>query len=280
MLPLLAALTLNSALLFAGKNDLYNAIVQSKKLKNPLQDIEKLLKAGANPNGDEEDKIPLIFAARLGNSEIATILLAYKADVNKKNDLGNTALNVALWKNDPDMVKFLLENKADPNTLDTEKNSPLDLLASGTYSAFNAVSLKMLLDAGAHINMKGQGGLTPLERAKKADNKAFLQAADEWLQEYVKREQIDKELQQKQLQDFKNHTNEILEKVYAAKLPLETGSYISEYIKTYGTDKQNFWEEAILKLDVEDLKKIYDAAKKLGITPLANLIENKTKSHK
>ena len=163
------------------ENELSDSIEYSKGLNIPLTYIEGLLKAGVNPDGDKETetKIPLLKAASLGDIPLAQMLLNYKAQINKKNFLGNTALNMALQKNHPPLVEFLLQNKADPNTIDDQRHTPLHLMASNHYP-YNALSLGMLLNAGADLHMKDWLELTVLERAKDNNNLTFIEAVEAW----------------------------------------------------------------------------------------------------
>ena len=78
-----------------------------------------LLGKGADPNlGDANGDTPLIIAARMHYSEGAARLLMYKAQVDKTNRFGETALIVAVQQRQPGIVKMLLEAGANPDRAD------------------------------------------------------------------------------------------------------------------------------------------------------------------
>ena len=78
-----------------------------------------LLARSADPNlGDKNGDTPLILAARMGFPEGAARMLMYKAQVDKANKLGETALIVAVQQRQTAIVKMLLEAGADPDKAD------------------------------------------------------------------------------------------------------------------------------------------------------------------
>lgn len=123
------------------------------------QVVEVLLKAGANPNLETEDKAtPLFIAAQMGHGAIVKMLLANGADVEILNFTNASPLFIASQHNHVDIVKVLLE--ASPCV-----NSQTKSGASPTYIAAQEGSLgalKLLLDAGADTDLPGNDGATPL----------------------------------------------------------------------------------------------------------------------
>ena len=78
-----------------------------------------LLARGADPNlGDKNKDTPLILAARMGFTEGAARMLMARADVDKTNKLGETALIAAVQGRQAAIVKMLLEAGADPDKAD------------------------------------------------------------------------------------------------------------------------------------------------------------------
>lgn len=67
----------------------------------------------------------LHWAARLGQVEIAQLLIERHANINATDDEGNTPLHGAVWERQPEMVGLLIERGADPLMANTEGYSPL-----------------------------------------------------------------------------------------------------------------------------------------------------------
>ena len=78
-----------------------------------------LLARGADPNiGDKNKDTPLILAARMGFSEGAARMLMARAEVDRTNKLGETALIAAVQGRQQAIVKMLLEAGANPDKAD------------------------------------------------------------------------------------------------------------------------------------------------------------------
>ena len=89
-----------------------------KSTPNPTdQQIDALLKAGADPNGrTPEGETPLMAVARAGKVDAAKRLLEAGADINAKEDFGGqTALMWAAAQSQVEMVKLLASKGADLN---------------------------------------------------------------------------------------------------------------------------------------------------------------------
>jgi ankyrin repeat protein len=118
---------------------------------------------------DSEGTTPLHIAAEAGQIPIATLLLAHGAEVNVKGlpgpKQGWTPLYCAVNWGKPEMVAFLLKNKADPNTrvdggvgARTVENTAL-LLAT---ARFNSKCVDPLLSAKADVDAKNTSGLAAI----------------------------------------------------------------------------------------------------------------------
>ena len=109
-----------------------------------------------NPSGDADGSgvmwvlqggyTPLLFAARDGDLESATILLAAGANVNDHAASGASALVVALYSGNRALAKFLLDNGANPNA------------AAAGYAA---VHVAILLGDGEFVNALLDHGADP-----------------------------------------------------------------------------------------------------------------------
>ena len=78
-----------------------------------LQVVETLLKAGADPNATNQDKVtPLYSASSSGNLQIVNRLLESNADPNISADNGTTPLYTASFNGYLPIVERLLNSKA------------------------------------------------------------------------------------------------------------------------------------------------------------------------
>lgn len=133
---------------------------------------QALLKAGAHPT----DAI-LMTAARTGNAEIVTMLLARGANANaRESSLGETALMWAAAENHPEAVRALIEHGADPNARSDKLVYPKDrfglegvttILPHGSWTALMYAGRQGALEAartlaemGADLNLADPDGTT------------------------------------------------------------------------------------------------------------------------
>jgi ankyrin repeat protein len=99
---------------------------REKEAQFKISAVEQLLKSGADPNLRRTgDVTPLIKAASGGYGprhtvQILTLLIAYRADVNSRDNRGFTALMAAAQTGSPEVVKFLLEQHADATLTNCE----------------------------------------------------------------------------------------------------------------------------------------------------------------
>jgi len=164
---------------------------------NAVASATALLEHGADINLPDPDGItPLMMAILNGNYDFAKFLVDRNADVNKADRSGRTALYFAVdmhtleWLfsrpnpqpsgelDSPDIVKVLLEHKANPNARTTARGFILhhdspgnSLLIAGSTPFMKAATtsdvrlMKMLLDFGANPNISTQNHTTPLMAA-------------------------------------------------------------------------------------------------------------------
>lgn len=99
------------------------------------------------------------------------LLLTKGADVNKENEeYGGNAVNDAVINRNPELVKLLLSHGANPNVIDKEGFSALQVAALGDPDDSKIVSL--LLDAGADIDYESKEHPKALLLATNKGNKA------------------------------------------------------------------------------------------------------------
>lgn len=151
-------------------SDMSNLIQNEKLLraaqKNDIAQVQEALKEGADVNwlrnrDDFRDKSALIYAVHNGNIWLVKLLLDSKADVNQCVRK-ETALGEAISKNRKDIVKLLLQYKADPNI-----RISLAQYAALTRAIIykNKDIFKLLLEAGADPDTQDKYKHTPLTDA-------------------------------------------------------------------------------------------------------------------
>jgi ankyrin repeat protein len=112
--------------------------------------VQKLVTAGANPNAPlQSGETPLMTCTRTGSVEAVKTLLAAGADVNaKENRRGQTALIWAVSQKHAEVTRVLVEHGADIRTRSQGGFTPL-LFAARVGDLDSA---RMLLEAGADVN--------------------------------------------------------------------------------------------------------------------------------
>jgi len=117
-------------------------------------------------------------AADANDTETLRYLIEKGADVDARNEIGDTPLLLAASYGNVEIVKLLLTKGADVNAVDAPegmrvKNGPLTLgnftplLYAAAYGGYDTV--KILLDAGANVNAQDVRGMTPLMLAIATD---------------------------------------------------------------------------------------------------------------
>lgn len=113
---------------------------------------------------------PLTIASYSGNLEIATLLAKHVENIDLNSNVG-TPLMAAVYKNNNDIAKMLLDLGADANIADTKGTTALH------YAIMfkNIDLIKVLIDNGADIKLKDNKGLSPLDLAELDKNEHILE---------------------------------------------------------------------------------------------------------
>lgn len=122
--------------------------------ENNIDKMKKWLKVGANVNvRNENDQAATQLALLNDNYEMLRILIEnYGADVNSKNNNnGINLITLACVLDNVQVLKLLIDNGANPDCSDLEKQTPLHHCVQFDSQA----ACKYLLDAGANVNVKG-----------------------------------------------------------------------------------------------------------------------------
>ncbi len=125
--------------------------------------VKLFLTAGMNPNArDEQGETALAVATAKDHLEIVRALLEAKADANLTGRDGLTPLMRAVRDGKKGIARALLDGGADINS-----RSPVNGATALMYAAWNddREMLRMLLDGGARIEARDNNGLTPLHWA-------------------------------------------------------------------------------------------------------------------
>ena len=131
-----------------------------------------LLAKGADVNArDEDGETPLHRAANGSHTDTALALIEKGADVNGKNNSGWTPLHFAASGGHKDTALALIEKGADVNAMDSHEWTPLH------YGALNGntKTALALIEKGADVNAKTKNGQTALHMAaEKGQTKTAL----------------------------------------------------------------------------------------------------------
>lgn len=145
-------------------------IFEACALGNQFQVREQLYENPSLLNSFSKDgNTPLTLSSYFGHLDIAKYLVSKGAKVNlkTKNEENQTALHAAILGRNLNVVKFLLEKRADPNAEKKDGITPIHLAAESDQVHV----IKILLIHRANFNARMDGDITPLTLAKVNDAK-------------------------------------------------------------------------------------------------------------
>jgi ankyrin repeat protein len=129
---------------------------------NDIVLVQSFIDGGADVNErDELGETPLHVAVVRGYRGIASLLLENGADVNAGDVRGLTPVHAAAWRGYRDTVDLLITHGADITARDKDGLSPLHTAAL----AGRKETVALLIDKGAQVNAKSNKSLTPLHAA-------------------------------------------------------------------------------------------------------------------
>jgi ankyrin repeat protein len=115
----------------------------------------------------------IINAAYKGDVEMVKKILATRPDPDIRDDFGGTALHDAIFQDNPEVIRLLLDYGFDINaTVSSNGYTPLHYCVW----AGNLPALRLLLAYRADQTIKAKDGLTPLEKAAKDGKREFILA--------------------------------------------------------------------------------------------------------
>ncbi len=150
--------------------------------KKNIEDVKKLLAAGADPNAKNINDRPVIVeAAQCGQHDIVQALLAKGAKPNARSSEDYTALLSAVEEGHTETIKALLAGGADVNA-GYERGSLIGMtplmMAAAARSADSKI-VKMLLEKGADVNAKSKHGQTALWWAQQSKHSEIVRLLEE-----------------------------------------------------------------------------------------------------
>lgn len=128
-----------------------------------------LIAAGADVNAkDNIEDSPYLYAGAEGRNEILKMTLAAGADLKSVNRYGGTALIPAAHHGHPETVKILLATPIDKDHINRLGwTALLEAVILGDGGKVHTEIVKLLVDAGANVNIADRERVTPLAHAKK-----------------------------------------------------------------------------------------------------------------
>ncbi|GAA6010579.1 hypothetical protein JCM11491_002980 [Sporobolomyces phaffii] len=136
--------------------------------------VRRLLSLGArvDTRGGELSGTPLMWAARNGHLGVVHLLLLHSSDPTLADAQSFNALHLAVHSSSPFLVAYLLFT-LQPISVDTADEQGHSALAWACYQG-DAISVELLLKAGASPTRPDHAGLTPLHWAVTKGNSACI----------------------------------------------------------------------------------------------------------
>ena len=133
--------------------------------------VKLLLEIGAElETKDDNGQTPLSYAAGNGHEVVVKLLLEKGAELDTKSKYGQTPLSWAAGNGHEAVVKLLLEKGTELETKDGYGQTPLSYASGNGHEAV----VKLLLEKGAELETKDGYGQTPLSYASGNGHEAVV----------------------------------------------------------------------------------------------------------
>jgi ankyrin repeat protein len=143
----------------------------SQVVQNRLEAVNLFTETGMDPNVAQDGKTVLLEACRRGYSEIGVALIEAGAEINARDSYGVSCLMFSAITGSNELIHKLIEKGVEINAQDNYGRSAL-IEALTTENDIPLETYKALIDAGADVNVRIEGGLTPIMLA--ADGNAEI----------------------------------------------------------------------------------------------------------
>ena len=129
-----------------------------------------LIAAGADVNAkDDIEDSPYLYAGAEGRIEILKMTLAAGADLKSTNRYGGTALIPAAHHGHPEAVRILLATAIDKDHVNRLGwTALLEAVILGDGGPVHTEIVRLLVEAGANVNLADREGVTPLHACQAA----------------------------------------------------------------------------------------------------------------
>jgi ankyrin repeat protein len=136
---------------------------------NHVEVARALIAAGADVNAkDSIQDSPFLYAGAEGRIEILRLALAAGADLRSTNRYGGTALIPAAHRGHVEAVKVLLDTRIDIDHVNgLGWTALLEAVILGDGGAAHTEIVRLLVGAGAKVNLADRDGVTPLAHARR-----------------------------------------------------------------------------------------------------------------
>jgi ankyrin repeat protein len=139
--------------------------------RNRLEVAGLLIREGADVNAkDFIQDTPFLYAGAEGRVEILKLALAAGADLKDTNRYGGTALIPAAHHGHVEAVKLLLATAIDKDHVNNLGwTALLEAVILGDGGPVHTEIVRLLVEAGANVNIADRDGATPLAHAKRSN---------------------------------------------------------------------------------------------------------------
>ncbi len=148
---------------FFGWNEQFGDNLSTATMEGRVADVERMLNEGADPNESPgRNRLPLLIAVQNGDKNLFELLLRRGARINGRPE-SPAPIHYAIFTQRPEFLRLLVDKGADVNARDNTGDTPLTAAAKRG----DVASIRYLLDHGAERNVKNNEGLIALDHARR-----------------------------------------------------------------------------------------------------------------